>query len=73
MSRYAKRADLIVHKEEPFNAETGPAALAEGPVTATDAFHVRGRARCRRLTPPRGGCTSTALWSESWPFPGNVA
>jgi sulfite oxidase len=42
MSRYGKRADLIVHEEEPFNVETCPAALAEGPVTATDAFYVRG-------------------------------
>jgi sulfite oxidase len=38
---YGKRDDLIVHEQEPFNAETGPAALAEGPVTATDAFYVR--------------------------------
>src|ERR1700737_4685984 len=42
MGRYGKRRDLIVHEEEPFNAETGTAALAEGPVTATDAFYVRG-------------------------------
>src|ERR671931_772262 len=42
MARYGKRSDLIVHQEEPFNAETGLAALAEGPVTATDAFYVRG-------------------------------
>jgi sulfite oxidase len=42
MNRYGKRADLVVHEEEPFNAETGLAALAEGPVTATDAFYVRG-------------------------------
>jgi sulfite oxidase len=42
MSRYGKRADLIVHEEEPFNAETGLAGLAEGPVTPTDAFYVRG-------------------------------
>jgi sulfite oxidase len=42
VSRYGKRADLIVHEQEPFNAETGPAALAEGPLTATDAFYVRG-------------------------------
>ena len=41
-SRYGKRADLIVHEEEPFNAETGLAALADGPMTATDAFYVRG-------------------------------
>ena len=42
MSRYGKRANLIVHEEEPFNAEPGLAALAEGSLTATDAFYVRG-------------------------------
>src|ERR687887_220977 len=42
MTRYGKRADLIVPEHEPFNAETGLAALAEGPLTATDAFYVRG-------------------------------
>ena len=42
MSRYGKRGDLLVHGREPFNAETGPAALAEAPVTATDLFYVRG-------------------------------
>jgi sulfite oxidase len=42
MGRYGKRADLIVHEDEPFNAETGLAALDEGPLTATDAFYVRG-------------------------------
>src|SRR5881409_1390655 len=41
MGRYGKRAGMIVHGEEPFDAETGLAALAEGPVTATDAFYVR--------------------------------
>jgi sulfite oxidase len=38
MGRYDKRADLIVHEQEPFNAETGLAALVEGPLTTTDAF-----------------------------------
>jgi sulfite oxidase len=42
LGRYGKRADLIVHEREPFNAETGIAALAEGSLTATDAFYVRG-------------------------------
>src|SRR5258708_1642629 len=41
MSRQGKREDLIVHEQEPFNAETGLAAL-EQPLTATDAFYVRG-------------------------------
>jgi sulfite oxidase len=35
---------MVVHEEEPFNAETGPAALAESPLTATDAFYVRSHA-----------------------------
>ena len=42
MDRYGKRADLVVHEEEPFNAETGLAALASSFVTAMDAFYVRG-------------------------------
>ena len=51
MSRYGKRADLIVHEEEPFNAETGPAALAEASVTATDAFYVRGHGAVPEIYP----------------------
>lgn len=42
MLRYGKRGDLIVHEGQPFNAETGLAALGEGSLTATDAFYVRG-------------------------------
>jgi sulfite oxidase len=42
VSGYGKRADMIVHEQEPYNAETGLAALAEAAVTATDAFYVRG-------------------------------
>lgn len=34
----------MVREEEPFNAETGLLALADGPLTATDAFYVRGHA-----------------------------
>jgi sulfite oxidase len=51
MSRYGKRRDLIVHEDEPFNAETGLAALAEGPLTATDAFYVRGHAAVPEIDP----------------------
>jgi sulfite oxidase len=51
MARYGKRSDLIVHEEEPFNAETGRAALAEGPVTATDAFYVRGHGGVPEIDP----------------------
>jgi sulfite oxidase len=38
---HGKRAGTIVYSEEPFNAETARAALAEGACTATDAFYVR--------------------------------
>jgi sulfite oxidase len=41
MVRFGKRDDMIVYEHEPFNAETGIAALMERPVTATDAFYVR--------------------------------
>jgi sulfite oxidase len=51
LGRYGKRDDLIVHEEEPFNAETGLAALAEGAVTATDAFYVRGHGAVPELDP----------------------
>ena len=51
MSRYGKRAALIVHEQEPFNAETGLAALAEGPLTATDAFYVRGHGEVPEIDP----------------------
>lgn len=39
---HGKRDDLIVYEQVPFNAESSRAALAEGPLTATDAFYVRG-------------------------------
>ena len=51
MGRYGKRADLIVHEQEPFNAESGLAALAEGPLTATDAFYVRGHGAVPEIDP----------------------
>jgi sulfite oxidase len=53
MSRYGKRADLLVHEHEPFNAETAPAALAEGCVTATDIFYVRGHGPVPEIDPDR--------------------
>jgi sulfite oxidase len=49
--RYGKRADLIVHEAEPFNAETGLAALAESCLTATDAFYVRGHGAVPEIDP----------------------
>src|SRR5688500_7257721 len=51
MDRHGKRADVIVHEWEPFNAETDLAALAEAPVTDTDAFYVRGHGAVPELDP----------------------
>jgi sulfite oxidase len=51
VARYGKRADLIVHEDEPFNAETGLAALSESPVTPTDAFYVRGHGPVPEIDP----------------------
>jgi sulfite oxidase len=42
---------VIVHREEPFNAETAPAALAEGALTETDAFYVRGHGPVPEIDP----------------------
>ena len=50
MGRYGTSADLIVYEEEPFNAETGLAAL-EGSLTATDAFYVRGHGAVPEIDP----------------------
>jgi sulfite oxidase len=38
---YGKGEDLVVHEQEPFNAETGLRSLDAGAVTTTDAFYVR--------------------------------
>lgn len=42
MARYGKRVDMLVHEEEPFNAEPPRGALAGSCVTPLDAFYVRG-------------------------------
>ena len=50
MSRFGKRDDLVVHQEEPFNAETGLGALTDS-VTQTDAFYVRGHGPVPAIDP----------------------
>ena len=69
MDRYGKRADLIVHEREPFNAETGLAALAEGPVTATDAFYVRGHGAVPEIDPAAWRLHVDGPSSASWTCP----
>lgn len=50
MGRYGTRADMIVHQDHPFNAESGLAALAE-PLTPTDAFYVRAHGHVPDIDP----------------------
>jgi sulfite oxidase len=48
---YGKRAGLIVHGDDPYNAETPPGPLAEAPLTATDAFYVRSHGAVPEIDP----------------------
>ena len=50
MGNYGTRADMIVHEEQPFNAESSLSALGEG-VTPTDAFYVRGHGDVPEVDP----------------------
>jgi sulfite oxidase len=50
VGRFDKRDDLIVHEQEPFNAETGPGSLLES-LTATEAFYVRAHGPVPEIDP----------------------
>jgi sulfite oxidase len=50
MGRFGKRDDLIVHEQEPFNAETAPGSLIDS-VTDTDAFYVRDHGPVPEIDP----------------------
>lgn len=41
MGFWSKRDDMVVHETEPYNAEPARAVLAEGGLTALDAFYAR--------------------------------
>ena len=46
-----KRADMLVHEQEPFNAEPRPGVLAGSAITPRDAFYVRGHGPVPQLDP----------------------
>ena len=52
MGPFGKRDDLVVHEDEPFNAETGPELLTD-PVTEADAFYVRNHGAVPEIDPDR--------------------
>ena len=41
MTRWDKRADMVVHEAEPFNAESNSVVLAESYLTEVDRFYSR--------------------------------
>ncbi|MBA2637870.1 MAG: molybdopterin-dependent oxidoreductase, partial [Solirubrobacterales bacterium] len=51
MTPFDKRADMIVHEEDPFNAETARAVLAEASLTPTAAFFSRNHGPIPRTDP----------------------
>ena len=52
MTRYpGKRADLLVHEREPFNAEPSPGTLADSAITPRDTFYVRGHGPVPEIDP----------------------
>jgi sulfite oxidase len=48
---WGKRDDMVVHQEEPFNAEPAPAALAGQPLTPIEAFYSRNHGPFPDLDP----------------------
>jgi sulfite oxidase len=51
VAAYGKRADMLVHEEQPFNAEPPPLALAGSALTPLEAFYVRGHGAVPELDP----------------------
>ena len=49
--RHGKRADMIIHESEPFNAETSLAALGHSALTPTDASYVRDHGPVPEIDP----------------------
>jgi len=54
MTAWGKRDDMVVHEQDPYNAEPPPAALADRVLTATDTFYSRNHGAVPRL--------DTATW-----------
>jgi sulfite oxidase len=48
---WGKRDDMVVHDQEPFNAEPPPAALAGSPLTPIEAFYSRNHGPFPELDP----------------------
>ena len=74
MERYGKRAGLIVHERRAVQRRDRPAALAEGALTATDAFYVRGHGAVPEIDPGAWRLrVARARRARARPFAGHVA
>ena len=60
---WAKRSDMIVHEQDPYNAEAPRAGLIE-PITAIDAFYVRNHGPVPDIDPQRWRLTVAGLVDE---------
>jgi hypothetical protein len=57
---WGKRPDMIVRGRVPFNAEPPAAVLADGEITALDAFYSRNHGPFPDIAPEQWRLTSTA-------------
>ncbi len=55
MGLWDKRGDMIVHEEDPYNAEPPRAGLADRVLTPVESFYSRNTGRSPSRTPRRGG------------------
>jgi sulfite oxidase len=60
---WAKRRDMIVHEQDPYNAETSRAGLADA-ITPMDAFYVRNHGSVPDVDPERWALTVDGLVNE---------
>lgn len=51
LTEWGKRADMVVHDDDPFNCEPPPAVLAENEITAVDAFYCRNHGPIPEIAP----------------------
>jgi hypothetical protein len=61
VTAYAKREDMLVHENDPYNAEPPRSALAASAITPLDTFYVRGHGAVARSTACLWGLTVSDL------------
>ncbi|MBS9532516.1 sulfite oxidase [Mycobacterium sp. M1] len=64
VAEWGKRADMVVHNDDPFNCEPPPAALAGNEITETPAFYCRNHGHIPAIAPEDWRLTITTDGSE---------